>query len=142
MAPVDLAKLRSHVDFVRGNLRRLEGVREQGRDRFLDDEVAQAAATRWLQTAVEALIDIANHVIAREGLGVPRAYSEAIEILTREGVLPADRRDAFLDMVRFRNRVVHLYDEVIADEIWRIMDSELGDFDAFLAAIAARYFAE
>jgi uncharacterized protein YutE (UPF0331/DUF86 family) len=142
VAPVDRSKLRSHIDFVRGNLRRLEEIRGAGRSSFLSDELAQAAATRWLQTAVEALIDIANHVVAREGLGVPRAYSETMEILVREAVLPTDRRDSFLAMVRFRNRVVHLYDAVDSEEIWRILQEDLGDFEAFIAAIAARYFAD
>lgn len=139
MAPVDRSKLRSHLDFVRGNLRRLEQLREEGRGAFLQDERAQAAATRWLQTAVEALIDIANHIVAREGLGVPRAYSEAVQALVSEGVLPADRRDDFFAMIRFRNRVVHLYDEVAPQEVWQILEGDLGDFDAFIAAIAGRY---
>lgn len=142
MAPVDRTKLRSHLDFVRSNLRKLERIHDGRQSAFLEDEVAQAAAARWLQTAIEAVIDIANHVIAREGLGVPRAYSETMEILIREGVLPSDRREAFLAMVRFRNRVVHLYDEVQAEEIWSILDSDLGDFDAFIAAIVARFLAE
>lgn len=142
MAPVDRTKLRSHMDFLRGNVRRLEQLHAGGRSAFLDSDVSQAAATRWLQTAVEAMIDIANHVIAREGLGVPRAYSETMEILTREKVLPSDRREAFLAMVRFRNRVVHLYDEVHPDEIWSILDSDLGDFEAFIGAVVARYFTE
>ena len=142
MAPVDLTKLRSHIDFVRANLRRLETVHERGREEFLSDDITQAAATRWLQTSIEALVDISNHIIAREGLGVPRAYAETIEILTREGVLPPGRRDALLSMVRFRNRIVHLYDEVSSDEIWSIIDHDLGDFDAFISAIASRYFAD
>ena len=142
MAPVDHGKLRSHVDFVRSTVRKLEQLRAVGRDAFMSDEVAQAAATRWLQTAVEALIDMANHVIAREGLGVPRAYSDAMEILVRERILPAERRDTFLAMVRFRNRAVHLYDEVGADEIWRILQEDLGDFDVFIRAIVVRYFAD
>lgn len=141
MAPVDLAKLRSHVDFVRQTVGKLEHLRGAGREAFLRDEVSQAAATRWLQTAVEAMIDIANHVIAREGLGVPRAYSETMEILVRTGVLPEEHEPAFLAMVRFRNRVVHLYDEVDVLEIWRIPEEDLGDFDVFIAAIATRYFA-
>jgi len=141
VAPVDRAKLRSHLDFIRSNLRKLEEIRSKGRPAVLEDEVAQAAVARWWQTAIEAAIDIANHVIAREGLGVPKAYSETMEILVREGVLPIDRREAFLAMVRFRNRVVHLYDEVDTNEIWSIIDSELSDFDDFIAAIVARYFA-
>ena len=139
MAPVDRSKLRSHLDFVRGNVRKLEQLRNEGRQAFLGDDRSQAAATRWLQTAIEAVIDTANHVIAREGLGVPRAYSEAIEILVREAVLPTEHREAYLAMVRFRNRVVHLYDEVAPAEVWRIIEDDLGDFDAFISAIASRY---
>jgi len=142
VAPVDRAKLRSHLDFVRGNVRRLEQIRSGGRPAFLEDEVSQAAVARWLQTAIEALIDIANHVIAREGMGVPRAYSETMEILIREEVLPNDRREAFLAMVRFRNRIVHLYDEVHPDEVWSILDNDLGDFDAFITAVVTRYFTD
>jgi uncharacterized protein YutE (UPF0331/DUF86 family) len=142
VAPIDLTKLRSHIDFVRANLRRLEVVHERGREEFLADEIAQAAATRWLQTSIEALVDISNHIIAREGLGVPRAYADTVQILVREGVLPPDRRDALLSMVRFRNRIVHLYDEVSSEEIWQILDHDLGDFEAFISAIAARYFAD
>ncbi len=140
MAPVDSAKLRSHVDYIRRSVRKLEQLRKSGRTQFLDDDMAQAAAARWLQTTIEAVIDMANHIVAREGLGVPRAYSETMEILLREGVLPDDRRDAFLAMVRFRNRVVHLYDEVHPDEVWNILEHDLADFDIFIAAIASRYF--
>ena len=57
---------------------KLEQLRAEGREAFLGDDKSQAAAARWLQTAVEAVIDIANHVVAREGLGAPRAYSETI----------------------------------------------------------------
>lgn len=117
MAPVDREKLRSHLDHLRGDLRRLERIRDEGRSVFLEDEVAQAAETRRLQNAVEAMIDIANHVIAREGLGVPKASADSKEILVREGVLPADYRDTLVATVRFRNRVVHLYDQVDAEDI-------------------------
>jgi hypothetical protein len=55
MAPVDCGKLRAHVDFVRGTVRRLERLNAEGRRAFLEDEVVQAAATRWLQIAIEAL---------------------------------------------------------------------------------------
>jgi uncharacterized protein YutE (UPF0331/DUF86 family) len=88
------------------------------------------------------MIDIANHVIAREGLGVPKAYADSMEILVREGILPTHHRNALVNMVRFRNRVVHLYDEVRAEDIWDIIDRELGDFETFIAAIVDRYFSD
>lgn len=139
MVPVDRDKLRSHLDSLRGTMRRLEELKGRGRRHFLDDDVSQAAAARWLQTAVEAIIDIGNHIVAREGLGVPRAYADTVRILLDEGVIPGERSESFLAMVRFRNRLVHLYDHVLPEELWTIMDEDLGDFEAFIAAIVSGY---
>jgi uncharacterized protein YutE (UPF0331/DUF86 family) len=65
-----------------------------------------------------------------------------MELLVREGILPTDHRDTLVAMVRFRNRVVHLYDEVRAVDLWDIIDRDLGDFETFMAAIVERYFAD
>lgn len=132
--------LRQKVQFVRDTLRRLEGVRASGRADFLDDPILQAAATRFLQIGVEAILDAANHVIAREGLGLPKTYQEAVEILIREGILPRERSEDLIRMVRFRNRAVHLYDDIDPGEIWSIIDGHLDDFEVFVRAMAERYF--
>lgn len=140
MAPVDLDKLRHHVDHVRGNLRRLRDIAGQGREAFLSDEITSTASVRYLQTAIEAVIDIGNHIISREGLGIPSTYAETIELLVDAGILPRERRESFLQMVRFRNRAVHLYDEIDDAEVFEILDRHLGDFDLVVAAMTTRYF--
>lgn len=141
MAAVDPDKLRHHLDYARSNVRHLEQVRGEGREAFLADERTQMAAVRWLQTAIEALLDCGHHVIAREGLGIPRQYSDTIVLLVEAGVLAREDRDVFVRMVRFRNRAVHLYDEIAVDEIWKIIEGHLPDFDRFIGAIAERYLA-
>lgn len=140
MAPVDRDKLRHHVQHVRDNLRQLKEIREMGRSAFLESAVHQAATVRYLQTATEALLDIANHVIAREGMGVPRSYADAVRILVDNDILPREKRDTFLRMVRFRNRAVHLYDEIDSAEVFDIIEGHLSDYEAFLAPVVARYF--
>ena len=139
MAPVDLDKLRHHVQFVRSTLPRLREISSEGPASFLASDRNQAAAIRYLHTAIEALVDIANHVIAREGLGIPRAYADVVEILIEAGILPGDRKETFLQMVRFRNRAVHLYDEIDPEEVFAILEQDLDDFEAFLAPIVERY---
>ncbi len=141
MAPVDPDKLRHHLDYARSNVRHLERVRAEGRDAFLADERTQMATVRWLQTAIEALLDSGHHVIAREGLGIPRQYSDTIVLLAKAGILPAEQRDTYVSMVRFRNRAVHLYDEIASEEVWKIVDEHLGDFETFIGAVAGRYLA-
>lgn len=138
----DREVLRQKIEFLQSSLRLLRSIRKEGEERFLSEEVSQAAATRGLQVGVEAILDAAHHVIARERLGLPKTYVEAIEILFRESILPGEQRDDFTRMVRFRNRAVHLYDDIDPSEIWTILDTRLGDFEIFIEALTQRYFAD
>jgi uncharacterized protein YutE (UPF0331/DUF86 family) len=74
----DPAKLRHQIQFVRDTLRRLAEIRARGAEAFLSDHILQAAAVRGLRIGVEAVLDAANHIIARGSatspstLGYPR----------------------------------------------------------------------
>lgn len=137
---VDREKLRQKIQFIRDAVRRLGEVRGKGRETFLADDLLQAAAIRLLQVGIEAVVDAANHIIAREGLGLPKTYRESVEILARENILPSDQAGTFVKMVKFRNRAVHLYDRIDAAEVFDIIENDLGDFETFISAIATRYF--
>lgn len=136
----DLDVLRQKIHYVQDTLRDLRGIGHGGKEHFLEDRLSQAAATRMLQVGVEAILDAANHIIARERLGIPKTYAEAITILVREGILPREKKDDLTRMVRFRNRAVHLYDEIDPSEIWRIIEHHLGDFEVVIEALVQRYF--
>jgi predicted nucleotidyltransferase len=41
-------------------------------ERELEVRAAEPAATRWIQVAIEAVLDAANHIVAREGWVSPR----------------------------------------------------------------------
>lgn len=137
---VERDKVRDKLQFIRDNVAHLERIRGAGRDAFLDDRIAQAAATHLLQVAVEAMIDIANHVSARLRLGVPKTYRDAVDQLVEAGILPRAHQETFRRMVRFRNRAVHLYDRIDPEEVYEILENRLADFDRFAAAIVRRFF--
>lgn len=84
----------------------------------------------------------AVHIVAREGLGTPKTYSEAMRLLVDAGILPRAKGETFAKMVAFRNRAVHLYDKIELAEVWSIMENDLGDFEVFIQALAERYFQE
>lgn len=139
---VDLDKLRQKAEFLRDTLRRLREIRDEGREAFLESSVAEAATTRYLQIGIESIVDAANHIIAREGWGLPKTYQESIDLLIREGFLPRDRSETFRRMVKFRNRAVHLYDTIEPEQIWDIVQNHLEDFEVFLQALVSEYLAE
>jgi uncharacterized protein YutE (UPF0331/DUF86 family) len=62
--------------------------------------------------AIEAGVDVAQHVCVSEGWGPPRDNGDAIRLLGTHGVLPADLADSLRRAVGFRNVLVHDYVEV------------------------------
>jgi uncharacterized protein YutE (UPF0331/DUF86 family) len=81
-------------------------------------------------TAIEACVDVAQHVCAAEGWGPPQDNGDAMSLLGRHGVLPSELATSMRQAVRFRNVLVHEYvavdDEVV---IARLADpSDLRNF--------------
>jgi uncharacterized protein YutE (UPF0331/DUF86 family) len=135
----DPEKIRQKVQFLRDALRQLEQIRERGEPELSRDPILQAAAIRYLQVGIEAVLDTANHIIARQGLGLPKTYQEALELLFREGILPTEKAEDFAQMVGFRNRAVHLYQQIEPEEVWKILEEDLEDFELFIRAMVERY---
>jgi uncharacterized protein YutE (UPF0331/DUF86 family) len=87
-------------------LRHLAGL---PREKLTRDPVFLGSAERYLQVAIEACLDIANHIIAAERLRPPRDYADAFSVLSETGILPVEFLPVAHRMARFRNRLVHLY---------------------------------
>ncbi|MGB9663282.1 MAG: type VII toxin-antitoxin system HepT family RNase toxin [Moorellaceae bacterium] len=139
---VDKEKIRQKLQFMRQELRKLKKFQDMNFSQFETNSLYEAAATRMLQVTIEAMLDICAHLVAREGWGLPKTYVETIELVARHGLIPPELIDTYKAMARFRNRVVHLYDEVNSAEIWNIIQNHLEDFKPFIAGIIQRYLSE
>jgi uncharacterized protein YutE (UPF0331/DUF86 family) len=87
-------------------------------------------------TAIEAVVDVAQHLCASQGWGPPRDNGDAIRLLGVHGVLPLDLANSVRRAVGFRNVLVHDYIEV-DDAIVLERLANLGDLDDFLSVVAA-----
>ena len=90
---------------------------------------------RALQVSVEIMIDVAERIIALEGAGPVASAAEAIEALVRLKVL--DSSIPYVDMVRFRNMVVHQYEEIDPAVLFDLVKNRMGDFRKFRDEIDA-----
>jgi uncharacterized protein YutE (UPF0331/DUF86 family) len=133
---LDLEKLRAKSQVIEANLSRLEQLKGYSREDFLADFRNVESAKRLLQVAIEAMIDAVTHIIARKRLPTPAGHAEAFTRLGDAGLLPREHIPTYLIMVRFRNRLVHVYAEVSDAEVYRILQSDLGDFRIFLTDLA------
>ena len=127
----------SVIDLRLQNLETLKLLERQG---FLASFQAVDAAKYNLQVCIEALIDVSNHVVARERWGIPSTSAEAVKLIVQHGVLGKDKESSLVQMVKFRNRIVHLYQEVDDSEIYRILQENLDDIKGFMQAMIRQFF--
>lgn len=108
----------------------------------LDDRQAFFSDTRnvWtaescLRRALESLLDLGRHLLAKRfGEGVTE-YRDIARALLEKGVL-SEREAALLrEMAGYRNRMVHYYHEIGMDELYDISSGQLGDIEAVVAAL-------
>lgn len=137
---VNKDKLRDKISFIERNLRRLTRLAALPREQFSAEDISFHAAVHLLQTGIEAMIDIAGHIAARERLGSPKTYAEAFELLAEAQIIPRNFLSIAKRMVSFRNRAVHLYDKIDPDAVYAILQQNLQDFEEFIGYIVQRYF--
>jgi uncharacterized protein YutE (UPF0331/DUF86 family) len=132
---VDKQKIQTKVHSLKVSLARLQELKKLESEEFLTKFANFDSAKYNLIVAVEAMIDICNHIISRQNLEIPATSSDSIKILTKNGILPSEYQNTFIAMVKFRNKAVHLYFEIKDQEVYQILQENLGDFDPFIAAI-------
>ena len=74
--------------FVRAALEGLESLPQDSLESFLADPRNLPSALHWMQTAIQALVDIGLIVVSARGLPTPRSSSEVLERLEEAGALP------------------------------------------------------
>jgi len=96
---------------------------------FRDNWAMQRMTERVLQVMVELVVDIAERIIAIEKAGPVATSAEAIEKLVAIGVIKSAQ--PYAEMVRFRNFIVHQYEEIDPAIIFDIAKNRLEDFRLF-----------
>lgn len=131
----DREKITGKLSLILGNLELLQHLKALSLEEFVQDFRNIESAKHLLQVSIEAMIDIANHLISRGRMGRPKSYAESFNILHAGGLLTPEQVETYSIMVKFRNRVVHLYQKVDPDQVHGIIQHNLQDFAAFVEEI-------
>lgn len=135
MAMVDKNIVLDKINSLKVSLKRLEHLQTLSQTDFLGNFANFDAAKYNFITAIEAMIDIANHIISRENFEIPTSSADSFKTLVKNGILPQEHLNTFIAMVKFRNKAVHLYYEIKDEEVYRILQENLNDFDLFIKTI-------
>ena len=89
-----------------------------------------------LHRALEGVFNIATHILSRLPGAQATTYKEIALQFGEKGIIDkAFAADRLVKMAKYRNRLVHFYAEVTAEELYDIIQNHLGDFGIFLAAV-------
>ena len=77
-----VAKIRQYVAL----LKKIRGLANQAT--FVKDPLIYGNAERYLQLAIQALLDISNHIVADMNLNLPADSKELFDLLAKHKVLP------------------------------------------------------
>jgi uncharacterized protein YutE (UPF0331/DUF86 family) len=96
---------------------------------FIEDPEHYGSAERFLQLAIEAITDLGNHVVADLRLGVVNWYSDIPTILAENEYIDAELRERWIQIIGFRNVLVHDYLEVDRKIVYEILQHRLDDLE-------------
>ena len=130
---VDLLTRRARE--IRGAVAALSRLSALPREQFLADQTVVDAAKYRLVVAAEAAISICTHLAARLARTSPNSYAQCFEVLEAEGILSKELAQRMGNLARFRNLLVHGYAEIDDSRVWDILQSDLGDLDAYLSEV-------
>jgi uncharacterized protein YutE (UPF0331/DUF86 family) len=102
---------------------------------FTADPRMVAAGDSYLRRALEALLDLARHVLAKGFGRAPAEYAAVARELGEVGVVDSARAERLAVMARYRNRMVHFYDEITDRELYTILTREIRDVEVLLGTI-------
>ena len=125
-------KVRKLTSEILEAVKRLEDFKKLSKEDFLSDPHKIGSAKYNFIVAIQSMIDLCNHIIAKNGYRTPEDYADTFRVLVENGVFDEEYTDTLIQMVRFRNRLVHIYWDVSDDEIYRILQTRLQDIQDFL----------
>lgn len=132
---IDKNLIVSRIKLIELYLKRLREMQNLSKGKFaLPDNFAIAAYN--LRSALEATFDICAHILSRiPGAQIDEYKQMAVE-MGKQGLIPMDfAKNQLQKMAGYRNRLTHFYFEITPEEMYGIIQHNLGDFEIFLKHI-------
>ncbi|MBU4554119.1 MAG: DUF86 domain-containing protein [Candidatus Desulforudis sp.] len=96
-----------------GYLTELDKLTRTPPEDFLADRIITGAAESYLRRSLEAIFDIGRHILAKTGsLSLATEYKAIARGLSQKGIVDRKLGLKLVEMAGYRNRLVHLYDEI------------------------------
>ena len=135
---VDKPLIQKKLDRIETYIRQVRLKKDPGIGLFEKDRDLQSIVLFNLIQAIQSCIDIGTHIIGDMGLGSPETQAGIFEKLAEHKVITKPLAKKMIQMVGFRNRIVHEYEKIdfkIVHEVWK---KHIKDIEQFCMAIVVK----
>jgi uncharacterized protein YutE (UPF0331/DUF86 family) len=138
---ISLRVVVSRLEWIDSRLAQIRKLPLNDRSAYFADSRNHFTAESCMRQALEGLMDIGRHILAK---GFGKGVSEYKQIpigLGEEEVLTKADVDLFVGMAGYRNRLVLFYHEVEPDELYLLCRDRLDDIEK-IAAVLGKWVRE
>lgn len=132
-------RIEEHLQRLNGYLLRLKQYSNIELKTFVHDDTVISATERILQLAIETCLNIGNRIISLEQVNkqikIPENYSDIFIHLAHLNIIDEGRLDSFINMSKFRNRLVHMYWDIESNLIHSCLRENISDIDYFVSVV-------
>lgn len=123
------------IEGIEAELAELKRLGEQKFTEFADGDGWKLAQFH-LHRALEGVFNISSHILSRIPGATATQYKEMALKMGEYKLVPEEfAKTKLTEMAKYRNRLVHFYAQVSAEELYKIIQEDLGDFEVFLSAV-------
>ncbi len=136
---VNQATLARKISYVLSKIKRLKARHGPSRDDFLENEDLQDIVLHNLQLAIQGCIDLGTHIVTDEGWGVPGSFSEVFYKLEEHSIIPKELSERLVEMVGFRNRIIHDYEDIDLNIVYEAWHQGIKDIEKYVLQIGEHF---
>lgn len=128
-------KIVKRISLIQEYYQILEKKLNLSKEEFLKNPDNYLTTERLLHLISESMIDIGNHIIAKQQLGKPDSYSEIFTILVKKGVIDKELGDKLFIFAGLRNILVHDYLGLDRERLYKEAKENKNDILVFVTRI-------
>ena len=133
---VDRELVLKRIDLLEKRMNYLKGIEKFDKQEYSNDQDIYFRYERALHLAIEAVIDLGNHLIADQNFRTPESNRDIFKVLFENKIINNNLYSNLKNMAGFRNILVHDYLTLDRELEYEIIKNSLGDFRKFMEIVA------
>ena len=127
-----LKVIENKISYIKKRLISVSEYRTSSLEKLNSDKMLRSVVERELYVIAQAVIDLAEAVIAYKNLRKPTTMRESFDILGEAQILPREFLEDFSKIVGFRNALAHDYQDLKIETIYDVLKNKLNQVEEFI----------